>query len=247
MAKSTEKALAAQPKHLNKKERLVFKLMELVPDGGKYKADVRIEALNYYAGCGSMKATAEHFGIPRTTMIKWTESAWWHECLELIMEQRHKKLEARWLGAQEKAMDLLEDNLARGEETLLKDGTTTRVQVGALTAAKVAAVAQDKRTILIDKRKGITIDGSLQGVDKLVALANAFAKVAKVTQDGGGQRIIDVTAQSELLVPTDTAEEFEDGNTEEEAREGCPGGCEAEGSGEGTTIESDSWIEEDDD
>ena len=200
MAKSNNELLANQPKKLTQKERVGYKLMEIVPDGGKYTSAERIEALNVYVSCGSLRKTASLTGIPRETLKHWTETRWFEQAIELVLEQKHKKLEARWLGVQERSLDLLDKSLEVGEEVLTKDGTKERIEVGALTAAKVAALAQDKRVGLIRDRKGIdTVDQALQGVDKLVALANAFAKIANATKDSDGSRVIDITNSTELI------------------------------------------------
>lgn len=206
MAKSNKELLKAQPEHLSPKERLGYKLMELVPDGGTYTSAQRIEALNIYVACGSLRETSKQTAIPRQTLTDWTQTHWWDKALDLVLETRHRKLEARWLGVQERALGLLEKAMTEGEEVLGKDGQKHRVEVGAYVAAKVAALAQDKRGVLVDKRQEPEQQTKqLEGIDKLVALADAFARVAVSTKQGEGHRIIDIT-----IDPTDD-EEDEDG------------------------------------
>lgn len=132
----------------SKKERETWKLMELIPNGTKYTAYQRLDALTAYMTTGSIRKVEELTTIPYKTLHAWkSKSRWWEAALREMRMQKNDELDALITGTMHRAVAEINERLDKGDEVVLKDGTIVRKKVN-LRDIAVGALA-----IMFDKRQ----------------------------------------------------------------------------------------------
>lgn len=129
--------MAFEPAKKTKNERMMWRAIELIPESSGYSSEVKLNAVMIYATCGSIRKTSQVSGIPRITLVNWTQSDWWPEVLPLALELTNKKFSAKLNGIMSMALDNLEDILENGEEVLTKTTTVTKKGRESITETRV--------------------------------------------------------------------------------------------------------------
>lgn len=162
----------------NQEERDKWKLLEIVPDSGKYTAYERLDVLQAYFAEGSIRKAAAITGVNEKTITWWIRSSkWWKPAMLELRILADDQFDARMTGIIEKSLDAMEDRLEYGDPYVDKEGDVQRKPVSFrdLSVAGVG-VAFDKRQL----NRGLPTARIEQVSDtaRLEKLADQFARIA---------------------------------------------------------------------
>ena len=169
--------------------------------GSKYTDEHRRQAVALYLVKGSLEQVSKLSGIHARTLSDWKRSDWWEPlCSELHSEIKDKTL-AQLNEIIDKAHAETMDRLENGDPMVYKGEVTGRAPLKGREAAIIAAVAIDKRQILLNQPTSITAS-----TDGMASLAEQFAKLAQqhrekdvvAVQDGQGEGEEKVPLNSEI-------------------------------------------------
>lgn len=194
--------MALEPEKKTKRERMLWKAIELIPESGSYSSEVKLNAVMIYATCGSLRKTSEISGIPRITIVDWTKTDWWPEVLPLALELTNRKFSAKLNGIMERALDNLEDILDNGEEVLTKTTTVTKKGRESITETRVvkerkklsgkdlmhiAGTASDKQFRMQQAEK----ENSRADVKTTLLISERLTKIAQTLGDAAKSKTIE--------------------------------------------------------
>lgn len=203
--------LAMEPDKKTKKERLMWRCIELIPEGGLYSSDQKLAVMMQYAVTGSFKRTAHITGIPRATIQLWSKTDWWAQAYALVQEIQQRKIHARLVGVMNKAVDKLELALDQGEQVIVrgKEGFTKAVKaVSARDLAYIVGVASDKQHKIREAERAAEKDdnakpGSERFSNRLLNLAEQLANMAQAkaakTVEGEATRVDENVQDAEIV------------------------------------------------
>lgn len=206
-----QEMLAEEPAKKTKKERNLYRAIELIPESGKYSSKLKYEVLTTYIREGmSVSATVEKTGVPRETIRNWLKAKWWDEVQDLIMEVNQRKVAARLHNVIDRTISNIETQMDQGEEVLIKgyDGVQKyRQEIKAGDNIKLLGMALDKQYKLRAlEREERMAEEAAQGSstdNKLVDLAQACIDIARKAQGKDTPK----TVEGEIIDG-----EIEDGN-----------------------------------
>lgn len=187
--------MALEPVKKTKRERLMWRVVEIIPESGTYSSEDKLRVLMEYALNGSIKKTAEVTLVPRGTIRDWQKTDWWPQAYELVCEIQQRKMSARLAGLQARAMDNLEKALDTGEEVIVKGREgfeKTHKQVSARDLMYIMATAADKQHRIRQSEKEDETDGKSptdKFSNRLLSLAEQLAAVAKNAQGAQARTI----------------------------------------------------------
>ena len=140
-------------------------MSELVGNGSKYTDDQRKEAAVQYAIKGSLSAIERDLDIPRTTMVAWKQSDWWHEVVDEVRHENKDAHISRYDELTREAQDLALDGLRSLDADDLKASDIKSLIIG-------ACASTDKSRLLQGLATSIRNDS-----DTVKSLAAQFAKI----------------------------------------------------------------------
>lgn len=153
----------------------------------------KLDAVKSYMVLGNLSMVARLHSIPRITLQKWKECAWWTELVEELKLQEKIELSAKMKNIVEAAHAVVQNRLEQGDAVLnQKTGEIIYKPVSMKDAHRVAVDLLNQKQVL-DKAVGNDAPTE-QNTDKLEALASKFAEFATKTieQKINKQRTIDV-------------------------------------------------------
>jgi transposase-like protein len=143
-----------------------------------------------YVSTGSFTKASSITGIPETTLRFWAKQDWWSEESHRANQADADELKSTATRIAKRAFVELEDRLENGEVVFDKEGNANVKKVSARDAAIIAAVAIDKRKVLLDQPNQVSIQNS---TEKLASLMEQFMKFATAKE-------IPVDRSSEIVV-----------------------------------------------
>jgi transposase-like protein len=143
-----------------------------------------------YVSTGSFTKASRITGIPETTLRFWAKQDWWSEESHRANQADADELKSTATRIAKRAFVELEDRLENGEVVFDKEGNANVKKVSARDAAIIAAVAIDKRKVLLDQPNQVSIQNS---TEKLASLMEQFMKFATAKE-------IPVDRSSEIVV-----------------------------------------------
>jgi transposase-like protein len=143
-----------------------------------------------YVSTGSFTKASSITGIPETTLRFWAKQDWWSEESHRANQADADELKSTATRIAKRAFVELEDRLENGEVVFDKEGNANVKKVSARDAAIIAAVAIDKRKVLLDQPNQVSIQNS---TEKLASLMEQFMKFANAKE-------IPVDRSSEIVV-----------------------------------------------
>lgn len=161
-----------------------------------WKAADKARAVAAYAATGSFTRAETVTGIPNNTIRYWAKQEWFSEELLRSRQADTDEMAATFTRIVKKATSELEDRLERGDEVITKEGEVILKKISAKEAAIVAAVAVDKRKVLIDQPAAVAPQSS---AEKLLSLMEQFVKFSKAKEINHAEdsREISVTIEGE--------------------------------------------------
>ncbi len=161
-------------------------------DGKSWSYKSRVEALTVYLTLGNAKATAEHTGIPATTIRDWMNKPWWTELAEEIRKEKEDEIDAKLTKLIDKTLSTLEDRLTEGEVVYNpRTGEQVRVPVKTIDAVRIFDKVHEKRALTRgDPTKRVE---NVTTEQRLLSLANQFTKFGKgqVVEDADFEEVIE--------------------------------------------------------
>ena len=151
------------------------------PIGSRYTDEQRRAACAEYLVKGNAQAVANSLGIPHTTILDWKNKEWWHTLTVQLRGQTEDRITSELDQIIERAHRETLDRLDNGDVQLVKgaDGyEERRVPIKGRDAATIAAIAVDKRQILLNKPTSIS--GRAEGMSDLMA---QFERLARESRD----------------------------------------------------------------
>lgn len=151
----------------------------------KHDEQVKLAALAHFASSGSVTATAEATGLPKSTLQTWTSS---EEGMELVGQVRttlRHAVAADLVTVTRKAIAATLDRLENGDEVITGQGEKVRRQVSAKDAMYIASNANSMHFMLTQDAKAVA-NANLRGLaaDLVAALKSADAASNAKTVDG---------------------------------------------------------------
>lgn len=166
--------------------RRYWRVMEIIPDTGKYTAYCRLDALIAYAALGNMKqvcAALERSGheVKYETVLFWKNSTtWWKPALHEVREMMGEELDARQTKILNAIYDGMEERLENGDEVITKDGDRVRKRVGFRDLAIGGGVMFDKRQL--GRGEATARVEQISDKDRLDNLQKKFKKIARTDE-----------------------------------------------------------------
>ena len=151
-------------------------------DVGKWYSDSqKMEAVKFWLISGSLVQTSAALGIPLQTIKHWRYSQWWDNLVRDIRTEDTFKLSSKLKSIAEKALDVTLDRLENGDYIYSqKTGEMVRKPV-VMRDAHLVAIGLTDRAQALDK-KPREEENNQKTQDRLIALAEAFAKFANKAQ-----------------------------------------------------------------
>lgn len=140
----------------------------------------KLEAAKSYLVLGNLSMVSRIHGIPRITLQKWRECAWWHELIAELKLQEKIELSSKMKNIVDAAHQVVANRLENGDAVLnQKTGEIVYKPVSMKDAHRVAVDLLNQKQVL-DKSTSVEAPTE-QNLDKLEALANKFAEFATKT------------------------------------------------------------------
>lgn len=160
------------------RKKNVVKRRPVVAETNKHWGDAqKLEAVQFYLMCGSVKGTAAALRIPKPTLVMWRASAWWKDLEAELKLQDELQLSARLKKIAEKSFAVVEDRLEHGNFIFdQKTGEVRRLPVSLKDAHKVALDVVQQREHISTRQVEKANDGQI--MQKLEQLAESFAAMA---------------------------------------------------------------------
>jgi transposase-like protein len=172
----------------------------------------KIDAVKSWMVLGNLAMVARLHSIPRITLVKWKECAWWHELVDELKQEEKIVLSSKMKSLVDAAHQVVANRLEAGDAVLnQKTGQIVYKPVSMKDAHRVAVDMLNQRQLL---EKGTVSEAMGEGAtEKLEALAEKFAEF--VTKKIDKQRTVDVTdveikvAQNESLSNRVLSDDFD--------------------------------------
>jgi len=156
-------------------------MSELCPGStSQYTDEQRRAACAEYLIKGNARAVARALNIPERTIYDWKDQEWWHTLSITIRKQTEDRITSELDQIIERAHRETLDRLDNGDVQLVKgaDGyEERRVPIKGKDAATIAAIAVDKRQILLNKPTSIS--GKAEGLTDLMAQFERLARESR--------------------------------------------------------------------
>lgn len=148
-----------------------------------------------YVSTGSFTKAAAITGIPETTLRFWSKQGWWSEECHRANQADSDELKSTATRIAKKAFDEVADRLERGDVALDKEGNIIRKPVSARDAAIIAAVAVDKRKVLLDQPNTVAVQNSAEKLASLMEQFVKFATAKEIKHDGRPEIVVEQSHQ----------------------------------------------------
>ncbi len=146
-----------------------------------YSDSQKLEAVKLWLLTGNMPVVAASLNIPLPTIKEWRYSKWWDEVVAEIKSEKTLQMSNKLKAVAEKALDITLDRLENGDFIYdQKTGQIVRKPVVMRDAMQVANSFMDRHLVL--EKKPLEEKAQQQVQDRLLALADAFASMAKKTK-----------------------------------------------------------------
>ena len=146
--------------------------------GNAWPSKKRIEVATAHAMGLSAPMIEAATGVSADTIRHWRMEDWFKELIEELRREDDVQVDAKLTTIVSKSLDTLVDRLEQGDFMYdPKDGEFRRKPLNARDVVKVADIMFDKRNLL--RGKPTSISGKEQVSDRLLKLAEEFAKFAK--------------------------------------------------------------------
>lgn len=157
-------------------------MSELVPTsrGSKYSDEDRRAACAEYLVRGTMAQVSRALNIPETTLSMWKDEDWWHSLTVELRSRTEDRITSELDQIIERAHRETLDRLDNGDVQIVKTATgyeEHRVPVKGKDAATIAAIAVDKRQIMLNKPTSIS--GKAEGMSDLMAQFERLARESR--------------------------------------------------------------------
>ncbi len=125
------------------------------------------------------------------TLRAWARQDWFQEEMLRVKRADTEELQSTATRIAKRAFDELEDRLEHGERYVGPDGEERIKKVGAKDAAIIAAVAIDKRKILLETPTTIAIQSNQEKLAKLMEEFLKFAKAKEIPHERASEIVIE--------------------------------------------------------
>lgn len=115
----------------------------------KYNTQDRLQALSIFAVIGKIRETARYCGLPYDTLLSWTNTEWWTDCINQVQGLNSTLIDARCTNVINKAFDSVEQRLDNGDYAAYdsKNQEVIYKPVSAKDSATIFGIMFDKRQI----------------------------------------------------------------------------------------------------
>lgn len=150
----------------------------------KHDETVRLTALAHFASSGSVTATSEALGLPKSTLQTWTSSEEGSELVGHVRTTLRHAIAADLVTVSRKAIAATLDRLDNGDEVITGLGEKVRRKVSAKDAMYIASNANSMHMMLTQDAKAVA-NANLRGLaaDLVAALKSADAASQAQTID----------------------------------------------------------------
>ena len=160
-----------------------------------YSDKFKEQTIVAYHAIGFMRETARQRGIPVPTLQTWMKTDWWQEGLEHVRTLAEDRIETELDKIIELAHGRVIDSLTEGDEKLVVDPLSKqhvmkKVMPSGKDAAVMAAVAFDKRCLVLNKPTSITASSDKQ-------IQSLISDFKKITQSYNEKKISSIEGEYE--------------------------------------------------
>lgn len=144
----------------------------------KYSVREKLQTVTMWAVLGNIAEVSRRTGVAKDTIKYWkNETEWWGEAIERIKLQRNEKLDADITRAIDMSMGELADRIKKGDEVILKDGSTARKKMSGRDLALISSMLYDKRSLMRGDIASTRATNSTQA-EVLQQLKSSFEKLS---------------------------------------------------------------------
>jgi hypothetical protein len=144
-----------------------------------------------YVSTGSFTKAAAITGLPETTLRFWSKQDWWDEECRRANQADADEIKSTATRIAKKAFGEVEERLQFGDTVLDKEGNLVRKPVSARDAAIIAAVAVDKRKVLLDQPNNVSVQNSTEKLAQLMEQFMKFASAKEIKVDRSSEIVVD--------------------------------------------------------
>lgn len=158
----------------------------------KHDETVKLAALAHFASSGSVTATAEATGLPKSTLQTWTSSEEGSELVGHVRTALRHAIAADLVTNARLAVAEVRDRLINGDEVVQSDGSVVRRKVTGKDAMYIASNSISQHAML-------TMDSKAVANANLSKLASDLIEALKQPDSMADARVIDVTHTSQVI------------------------------------------------
>lgn len=148
-------------------------------------------AVAAYVATGSFGKAASITGVHENTLRHWSKQDWWDEECRRAKQADADELASTATAIAKRAFLELQDRLENGDVVLDKEGNPRNKPIGARDAAIIAAVAIDKRKVLLDTPNTVSVQNSTEKLANLMEQFVKFATAKEIKHDGRPEIVVD--------------------------------------------------------